>query len=141
MGRVAQGIARTLIGGGAAVIAGGRFQEGAKTAEYAYLFNDVAHQSAGKAGRALTADERAIYADHFPGEVLDSARVFEGKVPWWLRSDMDGITLGKKIYFRDDVYAAGTASFSRLDKFFHRQSRGADEGPERSFRHFLVVRY
>lgn len=105
-------IVAAVVGGTASKIGGGRFANGAVTGAFSYLFNDAAHRSTDKQvnGRPLTTDEMAIYADQFPAEVLDSARIFEGKVPWWLRSDMAGITLGNEIYFRDGVYLPGTAS-------------------------------
>ena len=76
------------------------------------MFNELAHGAGNqqsKLGRSLTADERTLYGQFFPGAVLDTVQVYEGKVPWWMRSDMDGITLGNKVYFRDGVYVPDTA--------------------------------
>ena len=55
-------------------------------------------------GRPLTALERARYAAYFSTEVLDAARVFDGRVPFWLRPDMLGVTLGARIYLRPSAY-------------------------------------
>jgi len=55
-------------------------------------------------GRPLTALERARYAAHFEPDVLDAARVIDGRVPFWLRPDMCGVTLGARIHLRAGVY-------------------------------------
>jgi hypothetical protein len=57
--------------------------------------------------RGLTALERARYAPVFDDELLDAVRVFEGVVPFWLRPDMLGVTLGHRIYFRPGAYDPG----------------------------------
>ncbi len=109
-GRIA---AAGVVGGTASALTGGKFANGAVTGAFSRAFNDELEQSVdkrvGKLERLLTDEEKAIYADHFPAELLGSVRVYEGKVPWWLRSEMDGITLGSKIYFRQGVYEPGTA--------------------------------
>ena len=43
-------------------------------------------------------DERERYAPFFASDVLDSARVVDGRVPFWLRPDMCGVTLGARIH-------------------------------------------
>ena len=48
----------------------------------------------------LTARERQRYAPYFEPALLDAVRVFDGHVPFWLRPDMCGVTLGSRIYFR-----------------------------------------
>lgn len=108
-GRTARVIAAAVVGGTAAELGGGKFANGAATGAFSYLFNDAAHEGGGKQGRSLTTDERAVYAKHFSAEILDSAVVYDGNVPWWLRSDMAAITLGNEIYFREGVYLPGTA--------------------------------
>ncbi len=55
-------------------------------------------------GRPLTATERARYAAHLDTDVLDAARVIDGRVPFWLRPDMLGVTLGSRIYLRPGAY-------------------------------------
>jgi hypothetical protein len=106
-------VGAAVIGGTASELGGGKFSNGAVTGAFSYAFNEALHQAADKQlqklGRSLTADERANYKDYYSSDILDSARIYEGKVPWWLRSDMAGITLGNKIYFREGVYIAGTA--------------------------------
>ena len=75
-----------------------------------YLFNQAAHAAKQDVtGRPLSDAERQQYSPYFPESVLNTAVVYDGKVPGWLRSDMDGITLGKEIYFRSDVYVPDTA--------------------------------
>ena len=59
--------------------------------------------------RPLSAAERARYAAHFDTDVLDAARVIDGRVPFWLRPDMRGVTLGPRIYLRAGAYDANTA--------------------------------
>jgi hypothetical protein len=61
-------------------------------------------------GRPLTAAERARYAAHFEPDVLDAARVVDGRVPFWLRPDMRGVTLGPRIYLRPGAYDADSPS-------------------------------
>jgi len=56
------------------------------------------------AGRRLTAVERVRYAACFAADVLDVARVIDGRVPFWLRPDMQGVTLGARIYLRPGAY-------------------------------------
>ena len=66
--------------------------------------------SQGREARPLTAAERARYAPYFSGEVLAAAaRVVEGRVPFWLRPDMLGVTLGPRIYLRPDAYDPSSA--------------------------------
>ena len=62
-----------------------------------------------KGGRPLTTDERKHYSDHFSKEVLDSAKIYDGKVPWYLSKKFRGITRGVKIYLREGAYKPGTA--------------------------------
>jgi RHS repeat-associated protein len=65
--------------------------------------------AAAKSGRPLTEDEKKAFAGQFPDEVLESARIHEGTVPWWLRKGMRAVTLGKEIYIRSGEYQPGTA--------------------------------
>ena len=58
--------------------------------------------------RPLTAAERARYAAYFDRDVLDAARVFDGRVPFWLRPSMCGVTLGPRIHFRPGAYNPST---------------------------------
>ena len=81
----------------------------------AFLFNEVLHAQKGvkgnnKRGRPLTTDERKNYSGHFSEEVLDSARIYDGKVPWYLSKKFSGITRGNRIYFREGIYKPGTAA-------------------------------
>ena len=55
-------------------------------------------------GRPLTATELARYSDYFDAALLASVRVIDGRVPFWLRPDMNGVTLGDRIYLRRGVY-------------------------------------
>ena len=59
--------------------------------------------------RALSSLERYRYAPYFPAEVLEVARVFDGRVPFWLRPDMLGVTLGARIYLRPGAYDPNSA--------------------------------
>jgi hypothetical protein len=56
--------------------------------------------------RVLNADERERYAPYIAPDVLDAARVIEGHVPFWLRRDMQGVTLGHRIFLRPGAYDA-----------------------------------
>jgi hypothetical protein len=59
--------------------------------------------------RALTALEHLRYAPHFAPELLKAVTVVEGRVPFWLRPDMRGVTLGLRIYFRPGAYCVQSA--------------------------------
>ena len=59
--------------------------------------------------RHLTAQELTIYRPYFTQQILASAQIIEGKVPFWLRSDMQGVVLGHRIFFRQHAYQANTA--------------------------------
>ncbi|MYI05931.1 MAG: DUF4157 domain-containing protein [Gemmatimonadetes bacterium] len=56
----------------------------------------------------------AIFAEHFDADVLESAVVYDGRVPRWLRDDADAVVLGKRIYIRPNVYIPGTAMGVKL---------------------------
>lgn len=80
-----------------------------------YLFDQVAHardqaRDRHLVGRPLTGTEKMLYAPYIPETVLNAAMVFEGKVPFWLRRDMDGVVLRDRIHFRAGVYVPDTAS-------------------------------
>ena len=55
-------------------------------------------------GRGLSPLERARYAPFFDAGLLDDVRIVDGRVPFWLRPDMLGVTLGRRIYFRRGAY-------------------------------------
>ena len=55
-------------------------------------------------GRALTPLEQQRYAPFFARELLQAVRLFDDHVPFWLRPDMVGVTLGDRIYFRPGAY-------------------------------------
>ena len=59
--------------------------------------------------RPLSPVELARYAPYFSADVLDVARVIDGKVPGWLRPDICGVTLGSRIHFRAGAYDPLTA--------------------------------
>jgi hypothetical protein len=62
-----------------------------------------------RAGRRLSDEEHARYAPFFEPELLAAVRLFDGHVPFWLRPDMLGVTLGPRIHFRPGAYDADTA--------------------------------
>ena len=55
-------------------------------------------------GRPLTVHERTVFAPYFCREVLELARIVDGRVPFWLRRDMCAVVLYNRIYFRPGVY-------------------------------------
>jgi len=59
-------------------------------------------------GRPLGAQEHAILKPYFNVQVLHEARIVEGRVPFWLRSDMCAVVLRNTIYFRAGHYQAYT---------------------------------
>jgi len=54
--------------------------------------------------RPLTPAEKSALAPYIPGEDLNNADLHDGEVPWYLSSQMDGITRGNDIYFRPGKY-------------------------------------
>lgn len=60
-------------------------------------------------GRPLNALERARYAPYFARNVIEQARIIEGKTPFWLRPSMCAVVIGHRIYLRAGVYQADTA--------------------------------
>jgi hypothetical protein len=115
--RVARVVAAATVGGTTSSITGGSFTNGAYASAFQRAFNEElydADDEIARHGRALTAEERSVLTDFFPTEVLDSARIIEGKVPWWLSKNMDGITLRNRIYFREGAYAPGTAAGAEI---------------------------
>jgi uncharacterized protein RhaS with RHS repeats len=64
--------------------------------------------------RALADCEKSLLSPYIPQVDLDNADVHDGKVPWYLPSDMAGITRGNDIYFRPGVYEQGTVAGTAL---------------------------
>ena len=58
--------------------------------------------------RALSVQEKDLYTPYFADQVLEFARIVEGRVPFWLRRDMEAVVVGDCIYFRENAYQAGT---------------------------------
>jgi len=54
--------------------------------------------------RPLSDRERAHVAPLFDADLLDTVRIVDGRVPFWLRPDMLGVTLGHRIHFRRGAY-------------------------------------
>jgi hypothetical protein len=99
-----------LVGGTVAAISGGKFVNGA-------VFSSLQEVIAGgysenqSPGRPLTEEEKVLYRYSFDdrGEILDdsvleSARVHEGEVPFWLGSSERAVTIGNNIYIRPGEY-------------------------------------
>jgi Domain of unknown function (DUF4157) len=59
-------------------------------------------------GRPLTAQEHVQLQSYLSPQVLQLARIVDGKVPFWLRRDMCAVVLGETIYFRAGHYRANT---------------------------------
>ena len=57
--------------------------------------------------RRLTDAEKNILAPFIPAIDLNNARVFESKVPRWLRKKYIAVTLENRIYMRPGVYTSG----------------------------------
>ena len=103
--------ARAAVAGTISSATGGKFLNGAVTGAFSQLFNEERSRERKPRvrGRPLTDDEMAIFAKHFDAEVLESARVYDGRVPIWLRGKMVAVVRGNKIYIRSDHYTPGTA--------------------------------
>lgn len=65
-------------------------------------------------GRPLTVQERALSKPYFAQNVMESARIVEGKAPFWLRRDMCAVVVYNRIYFRAGVYQPNTKSGASL---------------------------
>jgi len=59
-------------------------------------------------GRPLTVQERTIFGPYFARIVLEQARIVDGKVPFWLRTDMHAVVLYHRIFFRIGAYQPNT---------------------------------
>ena len=59
-------------------------------------------------GRPLSAQEHAALKPYFNAQVLELARVVDGRVPFWLWRDMCAVVLRNTIYFRAGYYQANT---------------------------------
>ena len=59
-------------------------------------------------GRPLSAHEQSIFKAYFAQNVLNVARIIDGRVPFWLRRDMCAVVLGRRIYFRAGDYQPNT---------------------------------
>lgn len=59
-------------------------------------------------GRPLSVQECALFSPYFAQNVLNEARIIDGKVPFWLRRNMCAVVLGRYIYFRPSVYQPNT---------------------------------
>jgi RHS repeat-associated protein len=75
---------------------------------YAYVGGDPINLIDPSGLRPLTGCEKSLLKPYIPKIDLDSADIHDGKVPWYLPDDMDGITRGNDIYFRPGAYRAGT---------------------------------
>lgn len=64
--------------------------------------------------RALNDCEKSLLKPYIPQVDLDNADIHDGEVPWYLRVDLAGITLGNDIYFRPGVYQGGTVAGTGL---------------------------
>ncbi len=58
--------------------------------------------------RSLTVHERTVFAPYFGSDVLQAARIIDGRVPFWLRRDMCAVVLYNRIYLRAGAYQPGT---------------------------------
>jgi RHS repeat-associated protein len=58
--------------------------------------------------RPLTACEKERLHPYFPGKDLDNVDLRDGEVPWWLRRDMDAVTIKKHIWTRPGYYDPST---------------------------------
>ena len=65
-------------------------------------------------GRPLTAQERDIFKPYFAQNVLNEARIIDGRVPFWLRRDMCAVVLGHRVYLRAGAYKANTKRGAEL---------------------------
>lgn len=65
-------------------------------------------------GRPLSAQEQSIFKPYFAQNVLNVARVIDGRVPFWLRRDMCAVVLGHRIYFRAEAYQPNTKRGAEL---------------------------
>lgn len=54
--------------------------------------------------RALTDYEKNVLAPYIPKIDLDNADIHEGKMPWYTPGEMEGITRGNDIYFKNGYY-------------------------------------
>lgn len=65
-------------------------------------------------GRPLSVQERTIFKPFFAKNVIEQARVIEGKVPFWLSSRMCAVVIYNRIYFRAGAYQPNTPRGAEL---------------------------
>lgn len=58
--------------------------------------------------RPLTDQEKAIYKPYFASNVIEQARIIDGRVPFWLSRKMCAVVLKHRIYFRQGYYQPNT---------------------------------
>lgn len=61
------------------------------------------------AARALSDRERAALAIYIPEQDLARARLYDGRVPWYLPGRFTAITRGSRVYFRPGACRTDTA--------------------------------
>lgn len=66
-------------------------------------------EAAAPAPRPLTPLETLRYAPFFDRAVIERVRVVDGRVPFWLRPAMCGVTLGERVYLRRGAYRSDSA--------------------------------
>ena len=59
-------------------------------------------------GRTLSVEEKQIFKPYFVTEVIKQARIVDGYVPFWLRSDMRADVINTQICLRADIYKPNT---------------------------------
>lgn len=65
-------------------------------------------------GRPLSVQEHALFSPYFAQNVVNEARIVDGKVPFWLHPNMCAVVLGRCIYFRPGVYQPDTKRGAEL---------------------------
>lgn len=59
-------------------------------------------------GRPLNAVEKQIFKPYFAENVINQARIVDGRVPFWLRKKMIAVVINYCIYLRPGAYQANT---------------------------------
>lgn len=63
-----------------------------------------------KQGRTLTDQEKQTFRPYFANNVIEKTRIIDGRVPFWLRSDMCAVVINYRIYIRPGIYVPNTRS-------------------------------
>lgn len=82
--------------------------DGGEAGLYNYVHNNPVSLIDPTGLRSLTPCEKTVLRPYIPEVDLNNAEIHDGRVPWYLRHNYNGITRGNDIYFRSGAYNPST---------------------------------